>query len=419
MKIAIVTIGNELVSGRTLDTNTALIARLTGQMNWPVVASLAVGDDERAIAEVLKFALERADAIIVTGGLGPTADDITTAAVARALNLPLYMDEQVLASLKTLFENFHLKWTENNTKQAVFPTGAEILPNPIGTAAGFSLRYGQRWIFVIPGVPREAERMMREQVIPRLQRAVTEEQSYPMTRTIKTFGLSEAAVDEMLRDVDFAALDIRVGFYPHFPENHLTLTTAGRTEGEAKEKIARAEEIISSRLSPYIFAYDNETLEGNIYTLMTARNWTLAIAESCTGGLIADRITDVSGSSAYFERGYVTYSNHAKTALLGVPADIIVKFGAVSEETARLMAEGVQTKAGTHLGLAITGILGPTGGSESKPIGTVYMALADGGRTFCRRYNFRWDRRRNKIIAAETALMMLLRYLKGQSDDTP
>jgi len=257
---------------------------------------------------------------------------------------------------------------------------------------------------------------MREQVIPRLQRTVTEGDAYPLTRTIKTFGLSEAAVDALIRDVDFTALNMQVGFYPHFPENHITLSTVGLSEEDARGKVAQAEEIITSHLAPYIIAYDEETVESNIYALMARRGWTLAVAESCTGGLIADRLTDVPGSSTYFERGFVTYSNLAKVQLLGVPEEIIATYGAVSEETARLMAEGARSHAVTNLALAVTGIAGPGGGTATKPVGTVYIALTDSEQTMCRCHHFRWDRRRNKIITAETALVMLLWFLKGQPD---
>jgi len=415
MKIAVITIGDELVTGRTVDTNTSFIAQLTWQLSWPVVLSLSVGDDERAIADALYFAIERADAVILTGGLGPTADDITTQAVAHSLNLALYTDEQVLKGLQDLFAKYNLKWTENNAKQAQFPVGSEILPNPIGTAPGFALRHNNRSIFVIPGVPREAERMMKEQVIPRLMTLSSGDVSIPVTRTIKTFGLSEAAVDNMLRDINFQDMKVKVGFYPHFPENHIVLTTLDKREAEAKRRIEWAEKEIFSRIGNHIFAFDDETLEGNIGKLLKKRGWKISVAESCTGGLITDRLTDIPGSSDYVERGFVTYSNLAKIELLGVPREVIEAHGAVSEETARGMAEGARLKAQTDVGLAVTGIAGPTGGSEVKPVGTVFIAIADHNGTFCVKHHFRWDRRRNKVISAEAALFLLLNYLRGEN----
>jgi nicotinamide-nucleotide amidase len=414
MKVAILTIGNELTSGRTQDTNTALIARMLHIRGWTVTAAISVGDNEDKIGQALSFVMADSDAVIITGGLGPTADDITTAAIAKAFHLSLRSDEQVLANLKAMFEKFHLAWTENNAKQALFPEGAKVISNPVGTAAGFALHQEGRMIIVIPGIPREVIRMMPDGVIPLLQQAFLDSSSQVVMMTIKTFGLSEASVDQMLADADFAAAGVGVGFYPNFPENHIVLTVRDRDEDAARKKLAWAEGEIVKRLEPYIFAYDQDTLEGIIGRLLTEKGLTLAVAESCTGGLLTDRLTDVPGSSAYLERGLVTYSNQSKIGLLGVPEAVIVQHGAVSEETARLMAEGVRRRADVDLGLSTTGVAGPGGGLESKPVGTVYIALADAENTVCRTYAFRWDRRRNKIIATQAALMMLKRYLTGK-----
>lgn len=413
MKIAILVIGNELTSGRIADLNTATIARLVWQMGWQVVSSICIGDEEEMISRALEFSLTHGEATIVTGGLGPTADDITTATIAKSLGLPLYTDEQALKELKDLFQKYKLPWTENNAKQAVFPVGAEILPNPMGTAAGYALRHKNSHLFVIPGVPREAEKMMKEQVIPRLLKLAGKERTFSMTRTLKTFGLSEAAVDEAVKDIDFRVLEIAVGFYPQFPENHLVITTLGSNEEEVKERIERGEKEIFQRLRPYIFARDGETLEGNVGALLRSKGMTISIAESCTGGLITDRLTDVPGSSSYVDRGYIVYSNSSKVDLLGVSPETIEISGAVSEETAREMAQGARRRAGTHLGLAVTGIAGPSGGSAEKPVGTVFIAIADENNTQCLKYQFRWDRRRNKIITSEAALFALWNYLKN------
>ena len=414
MKVAILTIGNELTSGRTQDTNTSLIARTFHLRDWPVTAALSVGDDEATIRRALMFVMADADAVIITGGLGPTADDITTAAVARSFGLSLQRDEAILANLKARFEKYRLTWTDNNAKQADFPAGAEVIPNPIGTAAGFALPHNGKLIIVIPGVPREVARMLPEGVIPLLQRTFPEKASQVVTRTIKTFGLSEAAVDEKLADVGFAEAGVAVGFYPVFPENHVVLTARGEDENAVRKALAWAEGEVFTRLGTNIFAYDEDTLEKLVGQLLTEKKQTLAVAESCTGGLVTDRLTNIPGSSTYLERGIVTYSNEAKIELLGVPEETIRQYGAVSEPTARLMAEGVRRQAGTYLGLATTGIAGPGGGSEAKPVGTVFVALADAEETICWPYAFRWDRRRNKIMASQAALMMLKRYLAGE-----
>jgi nicotinamide-nucleotide amidase len=254
--------------------------------------------------------------------------------------------------------------------------------------------------------------MVPERVLPLLERVFPEAAACLATRTIRTFGLSEASVDEKLADAGLAEAGVAVGFYPNFPENAVVLTVRHAEEAQARQILARAEEEVVRRLEPYVFAFDEDSLEGVVGRLLSEKGWTLAVAESCTGGLISDRLTDVPGSSAYLERGLVTYSNAAKTELLGVPDEVIATYGAVSEQTARLMAEGVRKRAGTDLGLATTGIAGPGGGSAAKPVGTVHIAATRG--TLWRPYTFRWDRRRNKIIAAQAALMMLKRRLAGE-----
>lgn len=414
MKTGIITIGNELTSGGVQDANTALIAREFHLRGWQVGVTMSVGDDEEMIKGALDFILPLTDAVVITGGLGPTADDITTAAVARAFNLPLYTDEEVLSNIKALFARYGFKWTENNAKQAVFPRGAQILANPVGTAAGFSLQVHGKVLAVIPGVPVEVRKMLYETVLPLLYRSFPQETQCLAVRTLKLFGLGEAVVDQAVAGMDLPGIGI--GFYPRFPENHLVLSARDAVEEAAWTRVKEAEAEIRKRLGSYIFAYDEETLEGVVAGLLKEQGLTVSIAESCTGGLITDRLTDIPGSSLYLERGLVTYSNRSKTDLLGVPEAILQKHGAVSEETARLMAEGIRKLAGTDLGLATTGIAGPDGGSEAKPVGTIFIALADGGETVCRKFSYRWDRRRVKIIASQAALLMLKRYLAGETN---
>jgi nicotinamide-nucleotide amidase len=258
------------------------------------------------------------------------------------------------------------------------------------------------------------QKMLPDHVMPILRREFPQNEQYIARQTIKTFGLSEAAVDKSLMDIDFNALGVNIGFYPVFPENHLVLVSRRETLTEAQENLKQAQKEIIARLGKYIFSYGEETLEEIVAGLLKERKLTISVAESCTGGLIASRLTDVAGSSEYLERAVVTYSNAAKISLLSIPAQIIEKHGAVSEETARLMAEGIRKVAGTDLGLSSTGIAGPTGGSIEKPVGTVYLALTDGKQTICRHHAFRWDRKRNKMIFSEAALIMLKNYLESK-----
>ena len=415
MKIGILTIGNELINGRIADTNSSFIAREMNLRGWPVEIMMSVGDDFDTIKTRLHYLLTFTDAVICTGGLGPTADDITTAAVAKAFGLPLLMNDAVLTDLKEKFARYHLRWTDNNAKQAMFPQGAQVIANPVGSAAGFALPVKNKLVFVIPGVPSETRRMLPEGVLPVLHRYFPQAVAHTTKQTIKTFGLSEAAVDERLADIHFGALGVSVGFYPVFPENHVVLIASDPDAAQAQKNLQKAVDEVSARLGDCIFSYGESGLEEMIGASLAEKKLTLSVAESCTGGLIASRLTDISGSSVYFERGLVTYSNESKIQLLGVPSDIIEKHGAVSKETARRMAEGVRKLAGTDLGLSSTGIAGPTGGSPEKPVGTVYVALADTNRTICRHFAFRWDRIRNKQVSTESALMMLHQYLQGKT----
>ncbi|MCK9362556.1 MAG: competence/damage-inducible protein A [Syntrophales bacterium] len=417
MKVGILTIGNELTSGKIQDTNSAMIARAMQLQGWVLVRMMSVGDDNDAIHDALSYMLSHVEALVVTGGLGPTSDDITTAAIASSFGLELHTDEAVLAYVRSIFENRGLRWTENNAKQAVFPAGARIIANPSGTAAGFALYRAGKIIAVIPGVPHEAKKMLFEGVIPLFRETFPASSLHVKTSIFRLSGIGESAVDEAIAGDNLAGAGISVGFYPNFPENQLVLTVREKSAEAASEKLAAACKTVEMRLGNYIFARGEESLAGNIAKILTERKLTLSTAESCTGGLIANRLTDIPGSSAFFERGAVSYSNESKVALLGIPEGVISAHGAVSEETARLMAEGIRRSAGTDLGLSVTGIAGPDGGTVEKPVGTTFIALATGDQTFCRHYAFRWDRRRNRTIASESALLMLWRYLTGELRD--
>ena len=414
MKVGILTIGNELTSGKTQDTNSSFIARQLQAQGWQTSIIMSVPDDEGAIKTGLYHIMSFSDAVLVTGGLGPTADDITTAAVARAFGLGVYTDQAALKHIRDRFEKFQLKWTANNEKQAHVPEGAEPIKNHAGMAWGYALKRDGKIIAVVPGVPSEVKKMVPEGVIPVLRKEFGDTAGHVESRTIKLSGITEANVDQILADIDFAGIGVNIGSYPNFPELQIVLTAVAAAEKDAKESIAAAAGRVSERLKQYIFAYDQDTLEGIVAGLLTDRNLTLAVAESCTGGLVTDRLTDVPGSSAFLERGVIAYSNDCKTDLLGVPEDVLKEFGAVSEKTAVLMAEGVRRLGKCNLGISTTGIAGPAGGTVEKPVGTVFIALADGTTTFCRHHTFRWDRRRNKMIMSQAALIMLKRYLSGE-----
>lgn len=415
MNIGILTIGNELTSGKTQDINASFIARNCYQLGWQITAMLSVGDDDDRIKGALSYLMALSDGIIITGGLGPTTDDITAAAIARAFDRELVLDEAVLEYLKERMAGYKVAWTPNNAKQALFPAGSGKIQNRVGMAWGFHLKIDGTIIAVMPGVPREAEGMLLDGVLP-LFRKEFADTTQVATRIIKLSGVSESAVDQSLMDVPFESIGVTVGFYPRFPELEVVLTARDETREKALARIALAETEVNKKLSPHIFAYDQDTLEGVVARLLCDRRLTLALAESCTGGLIANRLTDIPGSSSFFDRGLVTYSNKSKEELLLVPEEIIIKHGAVSKETATLMAEGIRKEAKTDLGLAVTGIAGPGGGTPEKPVGTVFIALSDGQETTCLNFIFNWDRQRNKILSSQRALMMLKNYLTDGRD---
>jgi nicotinamide-nucleotide amidase len=412
MKIGILAIGDELTSGMTQDTNSSFMARELSAEGWQISGIVIAGDDGGLIERGLTHLMGISDAVIVTGGLGPTSDDRTTESIAEAFGLPLFTDETILNRMKEGFRAFGLPWADTNAKQARFPEGAEIIDNPVGTACGFSLEREGVVITVIPGVPREVHRMLPGGVVPLFRKKFNTPGEKRKRRTIKSFGLTEAEVAKRLSDLDIGPGDV-IGFYPRFPENHIVITVRGGDDDEIDERLAEIERNIIERLGKYVFGYDGDTLEGIVASILTEQKMTLAVAESCTGGLITDRITNVPGSSAFFERGVVVYSNRAKTDLLGVPPEVIETEGAVSEKTALLMAKGVRDLAKTDVGLSVTGIAGPTGGTEEKPVGTVFISLANDKGSLCREFHFRWDRRRNKEMTAQVALELLRRLLVG------
>jgi nicotinamide-nucleotide amidase len=405
-------VGDELTGGSVQDINASFTARELDMIGWDVSAIMLVGDDPPSIISGLDYLFSRSDVVIVSGGLGPTADDITTAAIAEGLGLPLETDEKVLARLKERFHAYNIPWTENNAKQARFPRGSTIIDNPVGTAAGFYARTEKGAVIVVPGVPRELQRMIPGGVAPVLEREFNGERTIKARRTLKITGLSESRVDEIIAGIG-PFPDISLGFYPHFPEQHLVVIARGRDADEAAARLEDADKRIRRALDGHVYGVDGETLEKIVGGLLEERGLTLAVAESFTGGLIADRLTDIPGISRFLERGIVAYSNDAKVELLKVPADVIEKHGAVSRETAEYMARGVKTSSGVDLGLSTTGIAGPAGGSDEKPVGTVYIALAAPDGIFCRKLSLRWGRRGIKEIGAQTALDMARRYLTG------
>jgi nicotinamide-nucleotide amidase len=409
LKIELLMIGNELVSGEIADANAFYMAEALSAGGFSVIRISMVGDLAETIRDALLKARERAAAVIVSGGLGPTADDLTTAAAAEAFGAHLVRDAKVLEQIRERFAKAGLQMPRANEKQAFFPSGAEIIPNPVGTASGFCFRSEGKWFFFLPGVPRELRHLFRENVLPRLERE-RKERLHFRARTLKVFGLTESDIADRLSGVDPGLFSSSLAYLPRYPENHVKIIARGPDPEGAERNLADIESVIREKLAGRVFAVDRETLEEIVGRLLRERGATLAVAESCTGGLVAHRLTNIPGSSGYLERGVVAYSNRAKTELLAVPEELIARLGAVSGPVAEKMAEGIRRLSGTTLGLGITGIAGPDGGSPEKPVGTVFISLAGPDGTVSKRYRFWGDREQVKTIAAHTALDWVRRY---------
>ena len=414
MKLALLSIGDEIVGGLTTDTNSGWIAGELRAVGVEAVAGFSVADDEDAIVRALGRALDDADLVVCTGGLGPTADDLTTACVARLVGAELVLDEASLDAIRERFRARGLEMTDNNRKQALFPAGAHILPNPLGTAPGFVVAVPGdrvRHIACLPGVPREMRRMAADALVPWVAARLPGRRF--ASRVFSTVGLTESRIDELLAG-SIDPSEARVAFRAAFPRMQVRVTVEGASEDAAalEGRLDALESRIRERLGGAVYAVGDEGLEEAVGRLLAARGMTLAVAESCTGGRIGDRVTDVPGSSAYFVLGVAAYSNDAKMRILGVPADVLAAHGAVSAETAEAMAAGARRASGADIGLSTTGIAGPGGGTDDKPVGTVCIGLAWEGGMWSRRYDL-GDRGRGwiKAMTAQVALDRLRRWL--------
>lgn len=408
-KAAILTIGDELLIGSIVDTNAAHLGQCLTELGIEPVWTLTVGDDAARIRHALDLCVSLADIVLITGGLGPTHDDVTKTVLAEATGDRLVFHPYLLDQIEEMFVRRGLAMPESNRIQAFMPERAVVLDNPVGTAPGFMLRHGEADVFVMPGVPREMKKMMAEQVAPRLQghaggRVI-------LHRVLKTAGIGESSLFETIKDLIESAKDVRVASLPQEAGINLRLTVSAATGEEARQRIAVLETALRSRAGSFIYGTDGETMEQTLGRLLTDAEVTVALAESCTGGLVCDRLTDTPGSSAYVERGVVAYSNETKKQLLGVSDETLRAFGAVSAQTAAAMAEGVRRISGTTFGLSTTGIAGPSGATPEKPVGLVYIALAHPEGVIVRELRLGTERRINKVRAATAAMNLLRLYL--------
>jgi len=406
MKIEIITTGDEILQGIIVDTNSAWIAERCWMLGHEVVHHTAVGDDEKAIGNVLKAAVKRADCLIVSGGLGPTVDDITVEAAAKAFGIKLHLDETVVDEIKKFFERMGRPMSQSNEKQALIPEGGQPLPNRVGTAPGVQVKLGKAECFFLPGVPRELYQIFEDSVMPWLHKRSS---GVYETHILRCFGLPEATIDERLKNIDFS--HVRLSFRVRYPEILLKLIARGEGGGQAKKHIETAVHAIREQLGDVVYGEGEIIMAEVVGKMLRNRQMNIAVAESCTGGLIASMFTDIPGSSEYFERGIVSYSNLSKQELLGVSVDTLRANGAVSRESALAMAEGVRRISGATIGISVTGIAGPGGGSPEKPVGTVHMAYSAPDKTEAFEHRFTGDRERLKQIFAMTAINMVRKCL--------
>ncbi len=407
----ILTIGDELLRGEIVDSNKTQIAERLLSLGVETRFQISVRDAPADMAGAFCCAAKRADVVIVSGGLGPTRDDLTSEVIAETFGHRLSLDETVLASLRAFFDRLGRPMAENNRKQAYFPEGAEVLPNPIGTAPGFSLEAGGSLFFCLPGVPRELARMLDEQVLPRLA-ARRPAGGAQRSMLLRTFGISESALDLALRDVALPK-DVTLGFRTAFPDNLVRVVARSTASEKADAALVRACTGVREHLGAVVYGEGEPPLAAVVGELLAGAQKSLAVAESCTGGLLAERIAAVAGASRYFRGGVVTYSNAAKCALLGVPEALLSRHGAVSEPVARAMAEAARERFGADFALATTGISGPTGGSPEKPVGTLFLALAAADGTHAAGTHLPFERERHRQATAQLALDWLRRKLLG------
>ena len=405
----IIAIGSELLTPARSDTNGLWLTEKLNSIGIEVRQKTIVGDDDARLEEAVKDALRRSNVIITTGGLGPTEDDITRKIVARALGRRLALDDAVLDDIKAKFLRWGRKMPEINARQAMVLEGAEVLYNPNGTAPGMYLDHGGHSIVMLPGPPREMRPMFESQAMPKL--AAKAGDVRVVRRVLRVAGMGESAVDEHIAPVYSQYKNPQTTILFSRCEIEIHLTAQAPTDAEAELLLDGLAGQIEDRLGDAIFAFRGETMEEVVGLRLAVNGFTLAVAESCTGGLIAERLTEVPGSSSYFMEGVVTYSNESKVRLLGIRPELLELRGAVSAEVAEAMAEGVRQRAGTDFGLSVTGIAGPGGGTTEKPVGLVYVALSDDAHVEHRKLLLPGDRHLIRWRSSQAALDLLRRRL--------
>lgn len=417
MTAHIITIGDEILIGQTLNTNAAYIGEELSKIQIDVKSASIVGDQEDVILNEFERCFNQNDIIIATGGLGPTNDDVTRKCIVKFFNTELIKSEEVLEDIKFFLSKRGREITKINEDQALVPKIATVIRNSRGTAPGVWIEKDNKIFIVLPGVPYEMQTMMNSFVIPKFKEKLIEQGIVTLRKTIFTTGIPESALFERLGNIDELTNGASLAFLPSQFGIRLRITAREKDEESAKNKISEVEQKIISKAGRFIYSREEEALEAVVGKLLKDRGLKVAVAESCTGGQVSNILTNVSGSSNYFERGIISYSNAAKVELLKVNEDIITEHGAVSLEVARQMADGIKSTSGADIGLAITGIMGPSGATAGKSIGLVYIGICDDRVCTAKEFRFGEDRILNKQRASQAALDMLRRHLLGISLD--
>jgi len=405
----VIAIGSELLAPDRTDTNSLWLTERLNSIGIEVRLKTIVGDDDSRLEEAIKDAVKRSKVVITTGGLGPTEDDVTRKVAARALGRRLLLDDQLLEQIRQRFQAFGRSMPERNSRQAMVIEGAEVLPNPNGSAPGLYIEHEDVAIALLPGPPREMQPMFADHVQSRL--ATRAGNLRVQRRVLRVAGFGESALDEKIAPIYTQFENPQTTILFNKTEIEIHLTAKGKNEQDAERLLDDLSARLEERLGNAIFSFRGETMEQVVGLKLTVGGFTLGVAESCTGGLVAERLTDVPGSSRYFIEGVVAYSNDAKINTLGVDPELLRRQGAVSAEVAEAMATGIRKRANTDFGLSVTGIAGPDGGSEEKPVGLVYIALADDSHTEHKRLMIPGDRQLVRWRASQAVLDLLRRRL--------
>ena len=409
MRAEIIATGTELLSGGVIDTNSLYLSEELMLVGLETAFKTVVGDDEQDMEEALRRAFGRVEVVIITGGIGPTEDDITRKVIAKIVKKRLVLNEDALKAIHARLAGRGKEFATSNDRQALIPTGARLLQNPIGIAPGFFIDEEGLFIAVLPGVPKEMRAMFDEGLRPVLEERFGG-RMFIRRRILRTCGLSESAVNQAIQNILKRGVPA-VGLTAKETGVDIRIIARGSNAEQAQAQVERIEAGIREKLGDAVYGVDGQELEEVVGALLKQRRFKLAVAESCTGGLIGGRITSIAGSSEYFERGMVVYSYLAKTEMLGVTQDLIERHGAVSSKVAEAMAQGIRQTAHTELGLAVTGIAGPGGGTQKKPVGLVFTALASAQGVKIAEHRFLGTREQVRIRASQMALDMVRRHL--------